>query len=194
MKSTLFRSDPQEQEAGSKDGRPEKNDAGTSRSVPDPSPSRRPQDVRPEGPSVIGPGTEIVGHVDMRGDLRVEGRIEGTVSVEGEVVISERGSVEGEIDADEVVLEGRVEGSVRARGSARFRSGCRMRGDVTSPVVEIEEGGLLDGRVDMTGERAAPAAKPGREAPAAKPSREAPDVVARDGGAATDEEGRENGA
>lgn len=183
MTSALFRSEPEGRGAGAKLAPPGDDGARRSRSEPDLS-SRRPQRAGPAGPSVIGPGTEIVGRVEMRGDLRVEGRIEGTISVEGEVVVSEQGSVDGEIEADDVVVEGRIEGGVRARGSARFRSGCRMRGDVRSPVVEVQEGGTLDGRIDMTGEGAESAgatagAKPG--------------LVARGAASAADSRGSENG-
>jgi cytoskeletal protein CcmA (bactofilin family) len=152
--SALFRTEPEGQGAQAKVAAPE--DDGARRPEEAGLSPRRSAQGRPAGPSVIGPGRESVGRVEVRDDLRIEGRIEGTVSVRGEVVVSDRGSVEGEIEADDIVIEGRMDGQLKARGSARFRSGCRMHGDVRSPVVELEEGGALDGRIEMSGEGPAP--------------------------------------
>lgn len=108
----------------------------------------------PPGPSVIGTGTEISGEITMRGDFRVEGRIDGNVTTRGEVVISDRGRVKGEIEADVVVIEGIVEGAVRAREVVRLKRGCKVSADLRSPAVELEEGGGFEGRINMAEEAA----------------------------------------
>lgn len=150
MGSVLFRQDTTDRETKTEAEDPGKNGArgagdrplGAARGavVPD----------RQAGPSVIGAGTEITGEISMRGDFRIEGKIEGSVSTRGEVVISDRGSLKGEIEADSVVIEGRMEGAVRARQVVRLKRGCRVSADLKSPAVELEEGGGFNGRIDMT--------------------------------------------
>lgn len=102
-------------------------------------------------PSVFGAGMTVVGRIDFQGDLELEGRVEGTISTRGRVLISERGSVEGEIHAGEIVVGGVVEGKLAARDIVRLRRGCRVTGELRSPAVELEEGGIVDGRVEMSG-------------------------------------------
>lgn len=102
------------------------------------------------GPSVIGAGTEITGQITMRGDFHVDGRIEGNVSTQGEVVISDQGEVQGEIEGEVVVIEGRVDGAVRAHQVVRLKHGCKVSGDLVAPAVELEEGGGFNGRIEMT--------------------------------------------
>lgn len=111
-------------------------------------------------PSVIGPGTTVVGSITMEDDLQVDGRLDGSVSTEGSVTVTDRGTVEGDIEAAEVVVSGRVDGTIRAEQVARFRSGCRVKADVHTPSITVEEGGVVDGRLSMAGsERQAGAAK-----------------------------------
>lgn len=102
--------------------------------------------------SLVGRGTELTGDLVGRGQLRVEGRVDGTIRMDGEVHVAADGAVEGRIEADEVVAAGRVSGTIAAREAVRLEEGCRVEADVRCPVLELEEGGHLDGRVEMSGE------------------------------------------
>ena len=100
-------------------------------------------------PSVIGSGMELDGQLRARGDLRIEGRVKGSIQTEGEVVVAPRGVVDGDIEASEVNVGGRVTGTVVASGAARFLQGCHVDAEVRAPVVQIEEGGVVNGRLVM---------------------------------------------
>lgn len=106
--------------------------------------------------SIIGSDSELTGDLEGSGQLRVEGRVEGTVRMDGEVQVAAGGSVEGRIEADEVVAAGRVSGTIAARGAVRLEDGCDVDADVHCPVLQLEEGGRLNGRVDMTGDELPP--------------------------------------
>lgn len=100
--------------------------------------------------SVIGHGTELVGDLKGSGQLRVEGRVEGTIRLDGEVQIASGGRVEGRIEADAVVAAGHVSGTIAARESVRLEDGCQVEADILSPRLQLEEGGRINGRVDMS--------------------------------------------
>lgn len=100
--------------------------------------------------SVIGPGTTVVGSITMDDDLQIDGRLDGSVSTEGSVTVTDRGTVDGDIEAAEVVISGRVDGTIRVDQVARFRSGCQVTADVHTPSITVEEGGVVDGRLTMT--------------------------------------------
>lgn len=110
-----------------------------------------PRKVGQQGTSIIGPGTELVGDLTGSGQLRIEGRVDGTIRMDGEVQVAAGGAVEGRIEADSVVTAGRIDGTIAAREAVRLEDGCRVEADVFSPVLELMEGGMLDGRVDMSG-------------------------------------------
>ena len=64
--------------------------------------------------SVIGPGTAVRGGVRGDGDLEIQGRVEGTVVVNGEVIVAEGALVKSDIRARRVIVRGNVRGSVSA--------------------------------------------------------------------------------
>lgn len=141
-------------------GQPKKGDeGGEDRPGSPPAAAAAQGRVLPEGPqapgarvdSLVAAGARVTGEIVAQGDLRIEGSVRGDVKVAGALFIAGGGSVRGGIEARTVTVEGRVEGTVTAREAARFRPGCRVKAEVKSPAVTLEEGGRLDGRLDMGG-------------------------------------------
>jgi cytoskeletal protein CcmA (bactofilin family) len=97
--------------------------------------------------SVLGRGARVRGRVTGQGDLRVEGQIEGDVSVSGELVIDEGGSVTGEVGAGSVVIGGTLRGDVTARGIVTVRATAQVEGDLGGAEVSLEEGASFRGRI-----------------------------------------------
>ncbi len=96
----------------------------------------------------IGGGTRIVGRVTGEGNLFIEGRVEGEISVRGDLEIDPTGVVVSDIDARSVTVAGSLEGDVTATGPVAVRSGARVRGDLRGSEVTIEEGAQFAGRLD----------------------------------------------
>ena len=101
--------------------------------------------------SVIGPGLSVKGDILSRGSLRVDGKVEGSISAEGSVVVGENGVVQANITADRVVVGGNVKGKVIGREKVEIVSPGRMYGDVhTKPSkLLISEGVVFEGRCVM---------------------------------------------
>lgn len=101
--------------------------------------------------TLIGPQVVIRGDFHFSGGLYVEGRIIGKVIAdEGEsavVTLAEQGSIEGEIHAPVVVLNGRVDGDVFASDRVELASKARVRGNVHYRVVEMAAGSVLTGQL-----------------------------------------------
>lgn len=112
----------------------------------------------------LAPGFRVDGELESPGDLRIAGRVEGMVRARGEVVVAENGEVDAEVHAATVVVAGRLAGTVHASERATFRKGCRVDGDVYAPVVGLEEGGRLTGRLHMSGEEPAAGSSTGGSA------------------------------
>ena len=103
--------------------------------------------------SIVGPGMKVKGDCTTDGTLRVEGTIEGGVRAAKAVVVGKGGTVKGDIDTQDAVIAGRVSGSITAASRVELQAGCRVEGDIHSRRVKLEEGGVVDGRLEM-GERA----------------------------------------
>jgi cytoskeletal protein CcmA (bactofilin family) len=100
--------------------------------------------------TVIGPESEVKGDVSVRGGLRLDGRIEGNVSVMN-CLFTGRGSfIKGEVHCQEAVIAGRVEGNVIAQGSIEVQASGAITGDVTCRNLILDHDAFLDGRVKMS--------------------------------------------
>jgi cytoskeletal protein CcmA (bactofilin family) len=105
--------------------------------------------------TLIGAEATVQGVVSLKGSLRVDGRVEGSISDAQTVVVGSGGVVRGDISAESVVVGGRVVGNISATESVEILPQGRVRGDLRSPRLVIEEGGRLNGQCSMDGGEAA---------------------------------------
>lgn len=99
--------------------------------------------------SIVGPGMKVVGDCETDGTLRIEGAVQGTVRAAKAVVIGRDGLVIGDIITQDAVVSGRVEGSVTAESRLELQASCQIDGEVYTPRLQLEEGAVLNGSVNM---------------------------------------------
>lgn len=101
--------------------------------------------------TLIGAHVTIHGDVQFSGGLYVEGRIVGRVTaVDGGpavLMLAEQGSIEGEVHAPVVMVNGRLDGDVHAAERVELASNARVLGNVHYRVVEMNAGAQLTGRL-----------------------------------------------
>ena len=97
----------------------------------------------------VGPELILRGRLTGRSDLRVQGTVEGEVELEGTLIVSPEGRVVAPLDVDELEVEGSVRGNVRALSAVAVRPGGRLIGDVRAPRIAIDDGGALQGGIEM---------------------------------------------
>lgn len=122
----------------------------TSPSVPPPSPAPSRPPASGGERAIIGPSIAITGEVNGDEDLLIQGRVDGTVNLEQHAVtVGPEGRVKAGINGRVVVVEGSVEGDLRALEQIILRRSARVSGDVTAPRVVLEDGATFRGRIDM---------------------------------------------
>src|SRR5688572_10250864 len=99
------------------------------------------------GSSVIGRQTVVRGNVRGNGSLEILGRVEGDVSVSGELVLAEDSAVKGNVSGTHVTVSGAVQGDVRASEAVLLERGARVIGDLTAPRIGVATGALVRGLV-----------------------------------------------
>ena len=99
----------------------------------------------------MGEDTVFNGSLTFDGTVRIDGKFEGQVITEDTLIIGETGHLMAEISAGTVICMGRVEGTVMASKKVEIHSTSKVVGNVKSPALYIELGGVLDGTCDMTG-------------------------------------------
>ena len=99
-------------------------------------------------PSVIGPDLLVTGNLISNGQIQVEGEVQGDIH-STHVVVGERARITGGIIADEVVVRGRVLGSVRGK-RVLLQTSSHVEGDVYHNTLAIEQGAFFEGKSRRT--------------------------------------------
>jgi cytoskeletal protein CcmA (bactofilin family) len=97
--------------------------------------------------AVIGRSTRVRGRVSGDGDLRVEGSVEGDISLSGDLTITDGARAASNVEARAVTVGGELEGDVRAQGLVHLEVGARVRGDIQGELVAIDEGAEFVGQL-----------------------------------------------
>ncbi len=102
-----------------------------------------------EQTNIIGKGITIRGSLSGGGDLVIEGRVEGQISLKNHLTIETSGRVEADIRADELTINGEASGNIDASARVAINNSARVHGDVKAPRVVIEDGAVFNGTVEM---------------------------------------------
>ena len=98
----------------------------------------------------IGADASIDGAIEFTGTIRVDGSVKGNItSTGGTVVIGEKGVVNAEISVNVAVVMGEVNGTIEAKERIEVYPPGRLGGDIRSPIVSIEPGGIFNGNCVM---------------------------------------------
>jgi cytoskeletal protein CcmA (bactofilin family) len=114
-----------------------------------PSPGPTPSAPVERVTTVLGPGIRWNGSMRGTGGVRIEGPMEGEISIRGLVVVGETGRVTCDnLRANTVVIAGAVRGNITAE-KIEIRATGRVWGDVVTVAFSTEEGAFLRGQVRM---------------------------------------------
>lgn len=121
-------------------------------------------------------GSHFEGELKFEQSFRVDGKVVGKVISDGDLVVGERGEIDGEIRVGRLFVSGLVKGEVYASRRLSIHPHGRVEGAVHAKALVIEEGGVLEGQSSMKG--AAEESVPG-ESPVAASSSGSAKVVGR---------------
>ena len=105
--------------------------------------------VAPSSSNRILQGTSIEGNVHSEGDFRVDGEIEGNISISGKLVIGEKGRVKGEVKCGSARISGRLEGTMVVEDLLNLEASARVEGDIFTIKLAIEPGAEFSGSCKM---------------------------------------------
>jgi cytoskeletal protein CcmA (bactofilin family) len=105
--------------------------------------------AQPPIKSLIAQGTRIDGDLKFTEGLRIDGEVFGDIRASTDspsmLVVSEAAVVQGEIQADHVIVNGTVRGPVVARELLELQPKARIEGDVSYMALEMHQGAVISG-------------------------------------------------
>jgi cytoskeletal protein CcmA (bactofilin family) len=99
--------------------------------------------------SIIGEKAKFKGELNSSGAVSVNGEFEGIISAKGDVIVAQGSKVVGNIQANNVVVSGKVDGDITALQGLEILKSGRVNGDLTGARVIIEEGAVYCGKVTI---------------------------------------------
>lgn len=99
--------------------------------------------------SIIAEGVKLEGKLIFQGTLKMAGSFEGDIYTPDRLIIMETAQVKANIEADTIVISGKVEGNISAKSKLEIRSPGYFKGTILTPVLTIEEGGVFEGASHM---------------------------------------------
>jgi cytoskeletal protein CcmA (bactofilin family) len=105
---------------------------------------------------LLDQGCTVRGEVAFVDLLRVHGHVIGSVTSEAELFVGEGGVIEGEIRVGRLIVAGTVTGTVWVTERLVVHKGGKILAEVHAPKLVMDDGGILEGHVHMTGPGAEP--------------------------------------
>jgi cytoskeletal protein CcmA (bactofilin family) len=104
----------------------------------------------------IGKSVIIKGELSGSEDLYVDGQVEGNIELSGNrLIIGPHGQVRANVNAKGVIVQGKLDGNIRASERAELTKSAVVAGDIVTQRVAIEEGAYFKGKVDIQRDGAA---------------------------------------
>ncbi len=106
-------------------------------------------DNNSDQPNKIISGTEITGDIISSTGILIGGEIIGNVSCSGYVKIGSSGKIKGNLVCVNADIEGSVDGELTIESLLTLRSTARIKGDIETLKLSIEEGAFFEGACVM---------------------------------------------
>ena len=107
----------------------------------------------PSSPCVVGARTQLKGEVTGAETVVVEGLVEGTIRITGDLRVASGGTVKATVSAKSVVVAGELVGDCHATERVEIEAAGRLTGNIRAPRVVIVEGATFRGNSDMSPRR-----------------------------------------
>ncbi|MBU1098462.1 MAG: cell shape determination protein CcmA [Ignavibacteriae bacterium HGW-Ignavibacteriae-2] len=107
------------------------------------------KDNSAEEVSILSSGIKIEGKLYSEGNVRLDGKMVGELTVNGNLTLGDSSEVNGNIKSKNITISGNVEGTIHASEKVVLDTQARFKGDLFAKVLVIEEGAKFDGTSTM---------------------------------------------
>jgi cytoskeletal protein CcmA (bactofilin family) len=100
-------------------------------------------------PSVLGPTLVITGSINAEEDLELHATLRGSIATPNHCVrVAEDARIDAEVLARDITVLGQASGKLTATEIVDIRRGARVQGHIAAPRLVLEEGGVVNARVE----------------------------------------------
>jgi cytoskeletal protein CcmA (bactofilin family) len=99
--------------------------------------------------TLLGKGSEFEGKLSFEGQVRIDGKFSGQIATRDVLVIGEGAKVNAEISAGTVIINGQVEGNIKAVTMVELHPPARVKGSIETPALAMDKGVIFEGTCKM---------------------------------------------
>jgi cytoskeletal protein CcmA (bactofilin family) len=99
--------------------------------------------------ALLGKGSEFEGKLVFEGQVRIDGKFTGQITTKDTLVIGDGAKVSAEISAGTVIINGIVEGNIRATNMIEIHQPARLKGNLETPSLSMDKGVIFEGSCKM---------------------------------------------
>ena len=100
--------------------------------------------------TIIGPSVTVKGDFLGEGDVRVDGKVEGTLETKNNLTIGKGAEVTATVKARNIFVSGKVNGNIKAVEKMELSRTCQISGDIETKYLSVEEGAVFNGKCSMS--------------------------------------------
>lgn len=98
----------------------------------------------------VGGGTILTGEANFKAMMRVDGHLSGRVSsTSGTLIVGANGKVDANIEVAVAVIHGTINGDIIATQRLELGRAAKVNGNIQTPSLIIEQGGVFEGSCKM---------------------------------------------
>lgn len=98
---------------------------------------------------IVGPDSKVKGDIESEGSVRLDGALTGSVKSKGEVIVTEKSVVEGNIVCVNTDIYGKCTGNIETYGSVNLHANSIMKGDIKAESFRTEKGCEFSGNCQI---------------------------------------------
>jgi len=95
-------------------------------------------------------GSHLQGELRFDTSFRVDGKLTGAVTSEGDLIVGESGEIDGEIRVGQVFISGTVRGKIHAKKRIQIAPNGKLFAEIETPALVIEDGATFEGSCSMS--------------------------------------------
>tara|TARA_B100001142_G_scaffold43071_1_gene38963 strand:- start:15 stop:428 length:414 start_codon:yes stop_codon:yes gene_type:complete len=99
--------------------------------------------------NTIGAGTVVTGDIQSKGDIRIDGMLNGSVKTTGKVVLGKEGVVEGNVSCSNADISGELKAKITVSQLLSLKTTAKLKGDIVTNKLSIEPGATFTGSCSM---------------------------------------------
>jgi cytoskeletal protein CcmA (bactofilin family) len=101
--------------------------------------------------NVVAKNTTISGDIISEGDFRIDGTLEGTLKINGRVIIGVCGYIKGKVESKHADIEGKFSGELLVHETLTIKGTANISGDVVIGKLSVEPGATFNATCTMKG-------------------------------------------